>query len=759
MSKFALLADSIARWSIILLAVLLPLFIMPSGAITTPQSKMLLATILVFIAAVFWCISVFLRGAIIPKNVIIVAAALLPIAYALSSLLAGWPGASVVSGLGEQDTVVSVCLWFAALLVAAAVFGGERRGIITLLRSVFVGSLILVIFQFLRLFFPDVLSLGALTSQIATVVGSWHDLGIVLGLYVILGMLLYRTEVAAGPLWRAVVLAATLCSFLFLIVVNMSDIWYVLAGVSGVLAIYLWFSSSLTLKELSLWGGLVVAALLFGYFGTALHDRLPSKMQVIAIEVRPSWGGTYLVGEQSIQESRTLFFGSGPNSFMRNWALHKPISVNTTQFWGFDFNAGVGTLPTAFVTLGIVGFIAWLAVTLAFLWSLWKQFKARVPLQSERLISFAIASGALYLFVFHVIYAPGVAITGLLFLSLGIFVAAMQGRTDAYAMGGMEGATPVLHDRYEAVGAGIVTAVVVLVSALSAQALTSDIIVNKSIREYAVTGNISETGVNLGRALSIWPSNDRAHRAAVELGILQLAQQAASAPSDDAARQALQATLSTAIEHGLTAISIDRNDYQNWLTLAQLYQELAGAGVSGAYEQARAAYTEARAENPTNPLPIFRLAQLEALQGNRDAALTDLEQVVALKPDFAAAYYLASQLLAQGGQLQEATQAAATTAQIAPEDPLAWYNLGTMLYALERYQESAAAFSQAVTLKSDYSNALFMQALSQYQLGEKTQALSLLIRVAELNPNDTTVPAMLKNLNAGKDPFAGLSDR
>ncbi|MBI5456149.1 tetratricopeptide repeat protein [Candidatus Kaiserbacteria bacterium] len=745
-------SETATRWSLTLLATLLPLFVIPGAATTTPQSKMLLSSVLVAIAAVFWTISFFYRGTLLPRNMLVLASVLLPITYALSSLIAGWPSSSILSGLGEQDTLAAMCIWFASLVIAASVFS-ETRSRVFFLRAALLGGFVMALFQAARLFFPEALSFGPLTSQISTVAGSWHDLGIVLGLFAIIGAVFYRSESSA--LWRYAALLVASLSFLFLIVINMSDIWYVLAGVLALITAYMWFTATISYTEKFMLPGLCIAALLLGYFGTFVHENLPSKMQVVAVEVRPSWSGTFSIGKQALEESRTLFFGSGPNTFVRNWALHKPASVNATQFWGFDFSAGVGVVPTAFVTLGLFGLIAWLLISLTFFFSLWRRFRQLEPLSSESTMQFAIAGAVLYLLVFHITYAPGIAISALLFLFLGLFAAARSG------VGQLKEA-PLVSETgeraqgiYEKVVVCIFAVIAVSACGISLQALASDIQLNQSIQAYAKTGDIAASRKKIERSLSIWPSNDRAHRAAVELGILQL--QALAASQDAAEQQRLESTLSETIGHGLAAVEIDKNDYQNWLTLAILYQQLAGAGISGAYEQAKNAFAKAQEENPTNPLLAFRLAQLEAVEGNREVALKNLNDAVTMKPDFAAAYFLASQLFAQGSQLQEAIQSAATAAQLVPDDPLAWYNLGTMLYAAGRYPESASAFAQAVSLNNDYSNALFMQALALNQSGDGEHALSLLMRVAELNPSDGTIPVIIQNLKDGKEPLSGLS--
>jgi tetratricopeptide (TPR) repeat protein len=352
-------------------------------------------------------------------------------------------------------------------------------------------------------------------------------------------------------------------------------------------------------------------------------------------------------------------------------------------------------------------------------------------------------------------YAPGLAVSTLLFVLLGVFVALpIHERAREFTL-------PFSFEtvgRFLAMtGAGVVALLFLLASTTSLSALTSDVLVNRSILLFSQNGNVAESSALVQRALGVWSSNDRAHRAGVELGILELARLAQSAPTDTEAQAALQAALSDTIEHGLAAVSIDGSDYQNWLTLAQLYQQLAGVGIEGAYEQAQAAYMSAKEENPTNPLPLFRLGQLEVARGNRAEALTHLDAALALKPDFAPAHFLRSQLLAQDQRIEEAVQSAAAAVQLVPEDPLGWYNLGVVLYIGGSFSEAGTAFAQAVTLQADYSNALFMLALSFHKVGQPEQAIAALTRVLELNPNDTSVPAMIANLEAGKDPFDGQS--
>jgi tetratricopeptide (TPR) repeat protein len=481
-----------------------------------------------------------------------------------------------------------------------------------------------------------------------------------------------------------------------------------------------------------------------------VHERLPEALKISAVEVRPSWEGTLAI-QKPVTEAKGLLFGSGPNSFAENWALYKPQGVNATVFWNLDFDAGVGTVPTPWVTVGMLGVIAWILLLLGFLWTLFRIVRTHALEHSFSVpVILVISTG--YLVVFHIVYAPSFALTCILFILLGLLVSATLPERSVISIpmrirgAGIPG--------YFAATAGIL--LVMATSANGVRALASETFVSLSVAEYNKSSDIDRSLALVQRAISFYP-NDRAHRAAVELGILKLSKIASENPTSTEAQQALKDTLATTIEHGLSAVTIAEGDYQNWLTVANLYQELAGVGIEGAYEQALNAYGKVREKNPTNPVPFFRAGQLEIVRGNSDDAIALLNAAVTLKADLPAAHYLLSQLHLAAGRLQQAVDSAGTAVQLVPQDPLAWYNLGVILYQGRSFAEARTAFEQAVSLRSDYANALFMLGMSHAFTGNNEAALATLEKVRVLNPENTTVDAVIKNLQAGKDPLFGLT--
>ncbi len=751
------IADNITRWCVIVIATLLPIFVVPLPWISAPQAKLLLIAGFSLVALVAWLVARLFEGyLVIPRNLLLLTGALLPIAYGISAFVTGGTWTSLIGTTVAQDTVVIVCIWYALLLIVALAFPDKGGAMRKLLQGFLLGSLVLVVFQILRLFKPDLLSLGGyLSGSSSSIFGTWHDLGIIAGLLLFLAIALWDTSIVQNAFWKVVLVLLGLGSLVLLVIINTIDVWYAVAILSLVYGMYRIIEEmrggagmNAAIVGAVLWLIVAAGAGAAGHWSSKIYDRLPTKLQIVQLEVRPSWMGTYLIGQKALSGGKQLVFGSGPNTFTREWGLFKPAGVNQTDFWNVDFNSGVGFIPTTFVTTGIVGLAAWTLFLLAFLWSIVKLFTtSQEPI--IRRVHAAILAAALYIVAFQVIYVPGIALSALLFLFAGMVI--------TLELAGREW-EPILVGLRAVSVAGIVRIIVVVVALglvslaplTALRATSSDLFVQRAAAVYAKTGKLDDSRALVQQALKIFPQNDIAHRAAVEVGLLQLSQLMQSGKNDDAAKKQLESDLQVTIAHGLSAVSIDGADYQNWLELASLYQNLSGVGIQGAYQNAKDAYLRTIGENPTNPLAHVRLAQLAIDQKDLNFALDHLNTAIKLKPNFAAAYYLRSQVLATEGSFAPAIEDAGAAAQLTPQDPVGWYNLGTILYSAQSYDLASQALGRAVSLQNNYSNAMFMLALSWDKLGKHADALAAMQAVQKLNSTDATVAQIIANLEAGR---------
>ena len=172
------ISENIARWSVILLCALLPFFFIPVAWASIAGAKMLLAIILTVTATLAWAIGSFNSGTLrVPKSLLLMAGALIPIAYLISALATGASRVSLIGSV-EQDTVVAVVIWYALLLVSANVLAVEAQRTTTALRAFLAGGAVLMLMQFLHILFPAITFGGVLVGSAVSAIGNWHDLGI-----------------------------------------------------------------------------------------------------------------------------------------------------------------------------------------------------------------------------------------------------------------------------------------------------------------------------------------------------------------------------------------------------------------------------------------------------------------------------------------------------------------------------------------------------------------------------------------------------
>lgn len=761
---FASLFSRIYQVLLVGLAFLLPVIFLPVPWATLAHAKIGLVAICAGLGIAAFALARFFEGQLsFPKSWIVIPSFLLPIVYFASALSQGASRASLLGG-GETDTVAVMFLWVAILVLAALSFR-TRPELMRVQTLLLWSAAVVAVFHIARLVLgAGVLSLGGLfTDPAASVVGGWHDLGIFLGLMTFFAAAYVTTAPTfAKPLmiWGLRVFVAL--SVLLLVVINTFDVWLGLSILSAVALVYVAMRSPAEgeaplsfvgrITKAHLFAVLLAVSVLFVISGTTIHDMLPERIRIAQVEVRPSWEGTFSVATQTFEDSGALF-GSGPNTFVRQWGHFKPAGVNETAFWNADFAQGIGFVPTSLVTVGIVGAVVWVLFLLGVLAESMRML-FRAPREVHPQVTMMVL-GVLYLWVINIVYPPGATLIALTFLLTGVLV----------AWGVSIGVIPTYNRAVRdvpqigfvwSVALIIIAVVALLVSAVVLRASVSDMLVNKGISTYNTTGNIEDSRASIEKALAIDSGNDRAHRAALELGILQIVALAQSSePDAETLRTQLQETISQSIEHGLAAVSGDSSNYQNWLSLARVYEQLVGAQVEGAYENAQKAYEQAIAENPTNPLFPFRLAQLAVARGDVVAAEQYLTQALTLKPNFAAALFLASQVSVSKNDLQTALLMARAAAQAAPQEPVAWFQLGGLLVQAGDAQNAALALEQAVVLNGNYANALYLLSLSYNQIGKKEEAIRAMERVLELNPGNEQVVGIIEEL---KNPAAAVDE-
>lgn len=759
--------ERIAVYLIIGLVALLPVLFLPLRADFT-FTKTALALTIALIAFILFIVGRLKEGVLgIPYNTVFGALWALPVVYLFSALFAAPNLPMAFWGQRiETDTVFFVML-MALLATLVPLLVRTKQQILSVYMGLFISFAILVVYQGLRLVFGiDFLSFDVFTNSTSNLLGKWNDMGIFFGLTAILslitleGLKLRRSS-------QVVLYATLLLSLCALALVNFRPVWIALCIFALGFFVYSFFRerlhggsqregavlSVLKYPKISVLAVAVLSvATIFAIWSATLGNVLPTFLNISHLEARPSWASTVEVLKGTYAQN--AFLGSGPNTFTNQWVTFKPQLINSSIFWNVDFSAGIGVVPTALITTGIVGGIVWVLFLGALVLLGIRTLLLR-PTGEGFSYYLALSSfiASVYLWVFMVIYVPNVVITVLAFLFTGLFLASLrqQGMLKekffAFAENPKIGFISVL---------GLTVLLILSLAGLYiiGERYVSAFRFERAIAAYVVKGDLTAARADVAKAIATLEL-DSHHQFAAELQLLKINEIINSlAGTLEERREKFQQALASAIQHGQRATALRAENYQNWLVLGRVYASMVPLQIQGAYDNAKQAYEKARLLAPHHPQVYLSLAELDAMNQNNEGATTYLAQALAEKNNYTAAVFLLAQIQIADGDLENALQSVEAATVLAPQNPVVFFQLGLLRYNKQDFKGAAAALTQAVQLNEMYANARYFLGLAYFKENRPQEAIAQFVRIAELNPDNAEVKLILENLRAGREPFA-----
>ena len=766
--------DGTSIWVLTIGVALAAIAFIPSTTIPFLYTKISVLAIGALIALAFYILARLTRGnVIVPPLPLLGALWLVPLAYALSTLFSGAGISSSFFGIElEPDTFGFMLLLAIVATLTALVFRRTNQYRVFFAISAWVLAFILavqIVFLILGAVSP------ATVSASSNLVGSFVDLGMLVGLGVTLTLLAIRFLKFSG--WKQTALWIGGAVGLFVLaLVNSSLVWVLVA--LGALGLFIEAIlrrrttaddddldgvATLAVSEQEQDGGVgesyslaaplitLVVALFFVIGGSSIGNALTGAFHTNVLDVRPSWQSTFAVGSHTYASSP--IFGSGPNTFGEQWLKFRDRSLNSTIFWNVDFTSGIGLIPTSFVTEGLLGALAWIVFLVLFIVFGLRALLFRTPVDPyARYVSVASFTGALYVFTLMVFAVPGPVVLVVGFILAGLFVSSLR-----YA--GSRQEWGIIFAKNPRVGFLIVFAFTLL---LLASVVAAYVVVERYLADYSYAeasvdlsaGNLTKADAAIDQSIVFAPT-DRAYQLAALIGIAHMNQIAGdSTLTPTQAQQNFQAALSQSVQAALEATKLGPNNYQNWAVLGSVYQTVVPLNIDGAYTNAKTAYDRAVVLDPTDPTLEYTLAQLEIAQKNDAAAETDLNQAISLKPDYTQAIFLLSQLEVQEGKAKDALQAAEAAAYFSPNDPTILFQVGILRSANGDTAGAQQALQQAVQINPSYANAHFFLGVMYALQNQFPLAVAQLQAVAALSKdNATAVAADIAELQAGKNPF------
>ncbi len=230
---------STAQGILIVLFGFLPIFFVPGIYTSLGFTKVYFTALGVFAALVLLSLSILRSGS--ARVVVPPALAffwLFSLTALASALLSGDSQDALYGNVLEVHTAGFLVL-MALVMTVAMSFSSAKSGVTRLFTALGVGAILLQVFHILRLFIgPEFLSFGIFTSPTVSLIGSFNDLAIFSGL-VILVSLMVMQQMSARFVGKAFSLLLIVSSLILLAVVNFYTVWLIVGFLALLMCLYL----------------------------------------------------------------------------------------------------------------------------------------------------------------------------------------------------------------------------------------------------------------------------------------------------------------------------------------------------------------------------------------------------------------------------------------------------------------------------------------------------------------------------------------
>lgn len=652
--------DRVAFWSIYVVVVLLPIFFIPFTKIPAEASKTLLVVIGASVSLMAWAGARFSDGKIyIPKSFVLLSGLGVVFVTLLSALFSSNRTSSFFGAMFDVGTFWFLCAGYILMLLASMVVRTEKQGK-KILSGLLASISVVLFFQTLRYFMPDLLSFGVLGGKTSNPFGSWYSFGFLAGVSSLISIFLLEFAHTSKKI-RIALYALLGLSLVTVIAINSTLLWKIL-GVSA-LVIFVYRIATYVGNRRSMFPVYafvtILLSLLFLLSGRFIGGLLPNALGLSNVEISPSVETTFAVGQKIITQYPVL--GIGPNRFAEAWALWKPIIINNTQFWDTAFGSGFGFLPTVAINNGTLGILSWLVFVGTILAAVFAYIRKTFK-DTKSPITVAWAFVVLFILISNFFYSFGIGMIMLLFVSLGVFASM---RTDFESTEVME--IDFLNDPRKSF-----VSILFLVLLMIGAAGTSFKFVERFASVPYFNGSLMATNVAqaeslIDKAISLH-QNDLYFRTYAQIELAQLSLLAQKQNISNEEQATLQTIFDKALQSATLAINYDPKNYINHQMLGVVYSTAGRLGVEGAGDKAIEAYNVASKLNPLNPGLKLSVANEYSNANKNTEAKKFAEEALSLSPNYIDALVFLAQTEKRLGNTNKATEYAERALVLNPND-------------------------------------------------------------------------------------------
>lgn len=653
--------EKLTLWVVTLTALLLPVFIVPYSNVNFLFAKSGLVTVAVLIASIALTLQVLSDRQVERYSILnYVWMFGIPVLYVVSSLFSAHPSLSLMGNGAEIDTAYFYFLGAFLMYLVSRVFRSKHSVFMLVLGFVSIASLVSA-FHIVRFIFgKDFASFNIFTTITSNTIGGFNEFGIYAGLASLLAVLALELVTLRQSV-RALLYVSLALVLSIVVVTNFSlfgnffvlpfglSLTFLIALCALVLFIHkkvVHPKVKLPIASLSLLFISLICTIGMAPISSFLLPKIDVTQNEI-LDVRVSPRGTYQVASKTYQDSiKHALIGVGPNKFFTAWGAHKPLdpqqSINATPFWNVDFNLASGLIPTSFITVGILGGLAWvffLGLLIYYISRLLKQVALPEKDQASVFVAWAVSMGTMYLWVTAFFFTPGPTTVFLAFIFSGLLIATLV-REDIIKVKNVSWDVATYWKGFLlTLGMIVLIVVFMCVGYLWQQRLYASMLVQQATKVLqADTTKVSDTQTILLKAINTY-FNPSDLRFASEVSLIRPTNLISKAQGIVPAEKITSEVLSditfaintarrSAIDKGLSP------DYRDWIQLGKTYEAATFLGATSTATLAVEAYAEAERLNPTSPIPPYLIGRLYAFARGFDVAGVKLQRAIDLKPDY-----------------------------------------------------------------------------------------------------------------------------
>lgn len=706
-------------------------FFIPFIPVTLDASKGFLVSVGMTLAVFFWLIARLGEGKFsIPKDKIILFGALIPIVFLCASLFSSSKYISLFGSGFEMGTFGSMLILFLLFFLSSIYFQTEKR-IWYFYVLLFVGATILAVFELFNMFvgfgrFAPNLLQGISSGNL---VGNWNDFALFFGLVILISVFTLEF-VKSKKLFHFLQIFLVIVGVFFLAIINIPLVWLLVGLFSAIIFVY-----SISIQQVGVkvihgesekkkfpFIALIIVFISFTFLvgSDSISGFISKYISVSNLDIRPSITTTSQIAWKAIKHNP--FFGTGPNTFVIDWALWQPKAIAQTIFWNVDFVNGFSSLLTFVVTTGILGLVVWLLFIGTFLMRGIKSLKVALqnPLSNYFVMTTLITS--VYSWVSFIFYTPNIILLTLAFASSGILIGILVSR-QTIPMKNFS----FLHDPrnsfFSILGLMVLMIVTLSTTYVYAEKFASIIYFSKGSVSTGTLESLSKSEKMLSNAI-VLDKNDIYYRTLSQIHIAEIqALLNDKTVSQDVLKSNLQQLVNAAEGAASAAINQNPKQYLNYVNLGNIYSSLVPLGVEKSYESSASAYDKAQVLAPNNPSIKLARASLEFANKNNDQAKKYIQQALDLKENYTDAIFLLAQIETSEGNLGDAIKQAEHAGALTPNDPTVFFRLGLLRYNNSDYTGAVSAFEQAVILDTNYLNARYFLGQAYQKVGRTSDAL------------------------------------